>query len=139
MKAKMPTKNFCVDHWFFKRLNDFLMSQLDMDNLCEIQYLSDEWSCEFQLTSKKPVFQLTFKELKEWLSRKCGYDRWPKDLGNEIIDEALKQSIDIDKLNALIPKLWYPNGKFVTVTKQDLIDHFKQDNLGAEFLEGEID
>lgn len=31
--------------------------------------------------------------------------------------------LDEDWLNSLIPKMYYPNGKFVTVTKRDLIHY----------------
>ena len=37
-------------------------------------------------------------------------------------EEAVKASVDLEKLNSLLPKLYYANGIKAYLTKQDLLD-----------------
>ena len=53
-------------------------------------------------------------------------DRFPEeDYGEKLYNQiktALKAGIDIEKINALMPELYYPSGEFGVLTKQDLLD-----------------
>lgn len=69
----------------------------------------------------EPIFQVDAEMLCELLVD-ANEDRLTVD-GDEETDilKALKESIDFDKLNELLPKLYYPNNKFAVITKADLL------------------
>jgi hypothetical protein len=51
--------------------------------------------------------------------------RFPEDSDTifKDIEKAINDAIDIDKLNAGLPELYYPTGKMFKITKHDLIAH----------------
>jgi hypothetical protein len=72
----------------------------------------------------EPIFTLTYDKIEEMF---IGFneDRMPEDIkgDDEIkITEAIKSSVDIEKLKEMSPKYYYPNGVFYNITKEDLIN-----------------
>lgn len=50
-------------------------------------------------------------------------DRLSEDDDEQVkVIKALKEAIDFEKLNSLLPKLYYPNCTYDIITKQDLLD-----------------
>jgi chemotaxis methyl-accepting protein methylase len=50
-------------------------------------------------------------------------ERYSEDAPQDLdVKKALNECIDFEKLNSMIPKLWYPNGKFQLITKADLLE-----------------
>ena len=47
-----------------------------------------------------------------------------KKTGQEVL-KALKETIYFKKLKEALPKFYYPNEKFETITKADLVEWFK--------------
>jgi len=92
----------------------------------QIQYLDDSWSVKVELTSLEKMFTLDMETIQDGIDSRLEdfIDRFPED-SNDLFDKirsAVAQSVDLEKLNSLIPELYYPNGTFATITKQDLID-----------------
>ena len=46
----------------------------------------------------------------------------------EIVAKILNENIDFDKINALMPKLWYPSNRKVVFTKEELLAEIRRYN-----------
>lgn len=107
--------NFCndiEDLMFIKDIND--------ENISD---LADDWVCKVELTTLEPMFQLSANKLSDMLCND-NEERFSEDgAQSEDIVKALNQCVDFEKLNSMIPSLWYPNGKDATITKKDLIEY----------------
>lgn len=96
---------------------------IDEDNVNE---LKDDWQVKVELSDLEPIFEVTAESLCQMLAD-CNEDRLSEDFDEEQkVMRALKESIDFDKLKELLPKLYYPNGKFETITKYDLVEWFSE-------------
>ncbi len=106
-------ERFCTD------LGD-LMDDLDIG---EDVNLPDDWTHKVEEAELQPMFQLDSEGLSDLLYNNND-ERYDEDATQfDDVTKALKQSVDFDKLNSMIPKLWYPNGKFITVTKMDIVEY----------------
>lgn len=111
-------ENFFYEDVFCSDLDD-LLNQLNE----EASDLNDDWTCRVELTTLEPMFTLNADNLAEMLYNNKE-ERYSEDAPqDEVIIKALKECIDFEKLNSKIPKLYYPNNKFVTITKKDLIEY----------------
>lgn len=132
----IPNSFIYNDSYFFDGIDE-LIEHLDNyedafdnenDNLKEaIKNLDDDWSVDCEETTLEPIFVLTKEKLVDAINDHIYNhfeDRFPEDSDStdKEISEAIKQSIDIEKLNSLLPKLYYPNGKKFTITKADLLE-----------------
>lgn len=65
----------------------------------------------------QPIFKLN----ADWICERIDEERFTED-GDEIekIEDALNKYIDFDKVNQMIPKLWYPTRNKLEITKADL-------------------
>ncbi len=123
-KNNEKMENFFYEDRFVSDLSE-LMDIFDFNEENINEELEDGWSCVVEETDLEPIFQVDAKYIAEIIYN-ANYERYTED-GNEDdrIIKALKESIDFDKLNAMIPRLYYPNNKTATITKQDLIDYVK--------------
>lgn len=113
-------ENFFIDDKFYFDLQE-LMDDLDISDE-EIPDLPEDWSCKLELTTLEPMFKLKAIDVAEMLYNN-NEERYSEDAPEEEkIVKALKECVDWDKLNSMIPQLYYPNGKFVTITKKDLLE-----------------
>jgi len=113
--------NFFYEDKFCSDLSD-LMDELDIGEE-QLQHLPDGWSVKVELSKDEPMFQLKATDLEEMLYDKH-QDRYTEDTPDgPIIVKALNECVDFEKLNSMIPSLYYPSSNFVTITKQDLIDY----------------
>lgn len=117
-------ENFFIDDKFYNETLDYIEDN-DYDNE-EIEKLTDDWKVVIRLSNYEPIFQFTMDWLVERIIRETDYfeDRFPED--SEVVDtqieNAIRQSVDLDKLNSLLPKLYYPSDKTGVLTKQDLLE-----------------
>jgi len=123
MKAKQPIENFFDDEVFYENLGEYLDGSMGIERAEDLADIPSDFTKTFQLSQMQPMFQMNLVKLANILLD-WHEDSLPEDCDLNIIDNALKESIDFDRLNSLIPKYWYTNGEFVTVTKQNLIDYF---------------
>lgn len=118
-------ENFFVDDKFYSDFNEFLIDiEVEED---EINELDEDWTQEIELTTLEPILKIDEKYLNNIVEEITDWEveRFPED-GDKVIDkikEAFIKSFDQNKLNELMPKLYYPNGKKVTLTKKDLLDY----------------
>lgn len=73
---------------------------------------------EVEETNLEPMFQFDANSITDNLDE----ERMSED-GDEVdeIRELIKKHVDFTKVNELMPKLWYPNGKKYKITKQQLL------------------
>lgn len=108
--------SFCID---LDKLAD--LCGIDEENVNE---LKDDWNAKIELTDLEPIFTTNAEDLCQLLADN-NEDRLSEDFDEkEKVLKALTESIDFEKLNNLLPKLYYPNNKFETVTKSDMVEWF---------------
>ena len=114
-------ENFFYDDRFCSDISELMdVFDIDDENLAELE---DDWKVRVELTDLEPIFKVDADILCQLLAD-ANEDRLSEDFEQEEeIKKALKSCIDFDKLQAILPKMYYPNNKFVTITKQDLINN----------------
>lgn len=115
---------FFIDENYYMEVEDYLIDhELERE---DVEKLPDDFQVKINEAELQPIFVLK----EDWLidailDHTDSFDeRFPEDSDKvfEDIKKAIRQSIDVNKLNQLLPKLWYPNGKHSVLTKQDLLD-----------------
>jgi DNA-directed RNA polymerase specialized sigma subunit len=105
---------FCSDLEDLARIFD-----IDEDNVNE---LKDDWQVKVELSDLEPIFKIDAETLCQLLAD-AHEDRLSEDSNEEAkVLKALKEVIDFDKLKNALPKLYYPNNKFETIKKSDLVE-----------------
>lgn len=117
-------ENFFYEDKFFSDLTDlFYEFDLTEEDTSDIDKLPDDWAIKCMDANLERMFEIT----PDWIIENMPDDRSSEE-GDEIdrFHVKLHQHRNIlDKLNELVPKLYYPSGKSFTITKQDLIDFVK--------------
>jgi hypothetical protein len=114
-------ENFFTGETFCTDLES-LMYLLDIDE-DKINSLPDDWTYKVEEADLEPMYKLDADSISDLLCS-AHNDRYDED-GTQYdkVTKALQETVDFEKLNSMIPKLWYPNSKFITITKQDLIKY----------------
>ena len=115
-------EHFIYDDTFCSDLEDLAnIFDIEEDNVND---LKDDWTVKVELSDLEPIFNIDADNLCQLLAD-ANEDRLSEDFDEEAkVLKALKESIDFNKLKELLPKLYYPNGKFETITKADLVEWF---------------
>lgn len=99
-----------------------LLEQLEIEEE-EVKDLPEDWTYEAEEVELEPMFVLGADMLNDILSDRFE-ERFSEDAPEyDKINKILKDNIDFDKINALIPKLYYSTGKIKTITKADLLEY----------------
>jgi len=116
-------EKFFIENDFYSEFTDFLDDyQIDEDN---VQDLPDDWEVKIELSDLEPIFDLDAETLCKIISQ-CNEERLSEDENEEDkIIKALKDCIDFGKLKESLPELYYPNGKFVKITKAELMEYYE--------------
>lgn len=127
--SKWNMENFFIGDRFYSDIES-LLEHLELEEE-DIATLDDNWHENAEGTTLQNIFVMD----EDWVintilqqTEKWDY-RFPEDADegqNSVFDQirnAIKQSIDIEKMNSLLPKLYYPNGKKFKITKQDLFEY----------------
>jgi hypothetical protein len=104
------------DDRFFSDLSDLLEDlELDIDNLPK------DYTIECEECTLEPIFKLDSDKMMDELEGLYG-ERMSED-GDEYddIQKVFDENIDFDLINSKLPKLWYPNGKEIIFTYDDII------------------
>lgn len=113
-------ENFFYNENFYSDLSE-LMNDIDIDE-DSINELKDDWQIRVELTDLEPIFELDADSLCQLLAD-ANEDRLTENFDEEQkVLAALNECIDFEKLKEKLPKLYYPNGKFMSLKKSDLID-----------------
>jgi len=108
--------NFCSDLGDLANIYD-----IEEDNVND---LKENWIAKVELSDLEPIFDIDAEKLCQILAD-SNEDRLSEDFTEEkTILQALKESIDFEKLKESLPKLYYPNGKVEIITKSDLVEWF---------------
>lgn len=122
-------ENFFIDDKFYSNLDE-LLEDLEIETIEEIPYIFSEKAESASLESVSDG--IDYEGLEDFIiEHYCG-DRMPEDSDISFenkIKKAIKESIDIEKLNRSMPKLWYANNEFFTINRNDLVVH-----LGLPFV-----
>ncbi len=108
--------SFCMD---LDKLAD--LCDIDEDNVND---LKDDWQVKVELSDLEPIFNVDAENLCQLLAD-ANEDRLSVDFDEEKkVLKALKETIDFDKLQDALPKLYYPNNKFKSITKSNMVEWF---------------
>lgn len=120
-------ENLFYEEIFFSDLSD-VMDYYDIGE-DELDQLEDDWKLELHTSKLEPMFQLTEDFVLGSIMEKTDIweERFPEECDRTLKElmDAIKSGIDIEKINENIPKVFYPSGGKIIVTKQDLIDWCK--------------
>lgn len=112
-------ENFFIDESFYSELEDFLEEMEWDEELAKA--LPDDWSIVATESYLEPMFVLS----AHWITERIDEERFPESETEEYKLANALSLIDYEKVNALIPKLYYGTGKKFTITKNDLLEELK--------------
>ena len=98
---------------YYDELSD-LVDDLEWEEMKEGDTITAEY-CALE-----PMFTLNAEELMDSLENKWEYRTSEDGDEYDMLLNVLEKNIDYDKINSLIPKLWYPNGKYVEEAKVNI-------------------
>lgn len=114
---------YAIDDRFYSEIQDiaedleydFLIAQAD-------DFTVEAYECDLE--------RIGFLDGSVISERVFDEDRFTEEMADdqEKIAKILDENIDFDKINSLLPKLWYASNRKVIFTKQELIDEIKQYN-----------
>lgn len=118
--------NFFIDDTFYADIENYLMYN-DL-NIEDIQELPEDYMLEVEETTLEQMFQFEIEGIKNAVMEMTDRweDRFPSDSARveQKIRNAIFESVDLVKLNSMIPSLYYPNGKKIKVNKHVLLAAF---------------
>jgi hypothetical protein len=123
----MNYENFFYNDEFYTDMDSFLL-EIEAETVEELNNNhpdNSEWKFEFSKLEKVGDFDPT--EISQYLADKFyddNYERFPDD-SNEKIAEIINKCIDWDRLNGHMPKYYYPNGEFETITFDDIYKYLE--------------
>lgn len=122
----MEKENFFYEEKFVRDIED-LLYELDLEEE-DVKALADDWQLKVQETNYEKMFVLTKEFITDAIIQHT--DRFEERLATDDngdclcpLEKAIPDCIDIDKMNEAVSSLYYPNGKFTVITKQDLLDY----------------
>lgn len=115
---------YCIDDRYFDDIDDVIRHITEIEDK-DIEDFSDDYTLEVECCDLEPIFQLNSENLYELLLNT--FEERSSDSGDEWdkVEDILKKHIDFEALNNDIPKLWFPNGKTETYSKNQLIEFNK--------------
>lgn len=109
-------ENFFYKGEFFKDLDEFIDTILDYTET--VKDLPETYEAICYKSSEEPILTLS----SEWITKRICDDRISENEVEKITD-ILNKYLDFEKVNQLIPKLYYEAiGNRIIITKKDLIE-----------------
>ena len=119
-KNKKGFEKFFFNYNFFFYFESFFFQNFDDES--EIAELDDDKLFLCKGSKLEPILKLS----AEWIAERIDDERFSENNNENEVEKIMKVlsgNIDFDKINALLPKLYYENYKDkFTITKQDLLD-----------------
>ena len=115
-EAKPINESFFIDDEFY---HDILHYAESMDG--EIEDLEDDWTIQVTACELQPLVTFT----PDWIAERIDEERFSENNSEQECDriiKALKECVDFDKLNSLMPKLNYGTREKYFITKSDLLE-----------------
>ena len=98
-----------------------LLEHLCLDYNEDLSDLPDDWTAKVELTRLEPMIQFN----KDWILDNIDDERLDED-GNSLEKFAGvldKHKNALDAIASEVPRLYYRINKYITITKQDLLNH----------------
>ena len=115
-------ENFFFNGRFISDMDDLLLC-LDLDEET-IPYLPEDYSIECFDTELEPIQTLSAEFIAENISEeRFSENNYDGEYSNVV--KLLNENIDFDKINSLLPKLYYETNRKFTITKADLLTYIK--------------
>lgn len=102
---------------------------MDLNEDEDVKALEDDWEIEAEETTLEKIFKADEKFIIDSIVSNTDKweDRFPDPNNDERefaqIRNAIRESIDVEKMNSLLPELHYANGKKFKITKKDLLEY----------------
>ena len=114
---------FFVEDQFHTDLSDWMMDN-DIEELDDVNQFEEDWTQEIHPCSLQKMFDVDERDIEQLVDDliDMNEDRIGENDNKDEIMAALKAGIDLEKINAAMPNLWYPDGSKDFITKQDLLD-----------------
>ena len=116
-------ENFFVDDTFYDDIGS-LMEDLDLFEEQDVENLDGAtFSVDCVESTFEPLVTLSY----DWIVDRVNEERFPEE--SDRIDEQFNKAInaiDFDKVNSMMPKLYYPTRKKFTLTKEDFLNYIKE-------------
>lgn len=109
-------ENFFYDDKFYGYFEDFI-EDIEEEYDCEIEDLPEDFSVEVSESELKPILILSIDDIN---IESENYSDENEDNESDEILKVLKENIDFEKINSLIPKN-YHRAKKVVLTKEQLL------------------
>lgn len=111
-------ENFFYSDKFYSDLGE-LMDDLDYYEEEDVLKLPDDYSLDCNVSRLEPIVTLS----GDWIAERVDEERFTED-GDEIekISKVLSTNIDFEKVNFLIPKLYYESREKFKITKADMLE-----------------
>lgn len=120
-------ENFFYEDTFCRDIQN-LLYHLNIESE-DIAGLPDDWKVDCGKTNLEKIGTVSRNFITKHLAEII-QDRFDERMSDDPpailqeIESAIEKSFDIDKLNDLMPSLYYLNGEDFTITKQDLLACF---------------
>lgn len=115
---------FFIDEKFYSDGIDELYEDVLADYEAE-EEIPEDWEERIEYASLQKMLALTPDFVVDAIfdaTEDMQEERMPEDFDIQEIKSAIRKGIDVDKMNEAMPKLYYPNGEFRTLTKSDLLN-----------------
>jgi hypothetical protein len=113
-------ENFFYSNKYYSDLDE-LLDDLDLseDGISE---LPDDYLLDCRRANLEPIITLSV----DWIGDRIDEERFSEDADEvEEIQKILSSNIDFEKINSLMPKLYYESREKFKITKADLIEYLK--------------
>ena len=110
-------ENIYINDEFYGELDDFIEF---LEEEQDIEDLDDDYSVIAFETELRPIVTFT----PDWITDRIDDEEFSEngqDMEIEKIQKALSECVDFKRLNSMIPKLHYPFGNRIIITKADLL------------------
>jgi hypothetical protein len=116
-------ENFFYNDKFYRDIEELSEDLEDLQEENDIKELPEDYKIEIY---KSSLEQLVYFDI-DWFFDSIDEDRYSEQGSDEEANEiqkALIDSIDFNKLNKQIPKLYYPTREKTFITKEDLLKYW---------------
>ena len=111
--------NYCIDDKFYDEISDISEDLFETEE--EVLNLPEDYKLEVFTTELKPIVVFNARMILDRCVDENSFSEDYADREDLKIFEALNQCIDFEKLNSMIPKLYWTDKK-IFLTKKDFVD-----------------
>lgn len=109
-------ENFFWNAEFYRDIEELIDKISDEEDLSDLE---DDWSIECREGELQKVITLS----PDWMMERISEERFEEDGDTyEKVYDMLEKNIDFEKIDTLMPELWYETRIKFIITKQDLLE-----------------